>query len=221
MRNGQGLPDDDTIRELAETHRQVDIAKMYDVTRGAVHHRFAKLGLTKKLPPRAEVGANDVYRVLIEYKQAHDGCSPTLHALAEVLHTSVNKVWRNMNALTQSGKVKRAGRDIIVVGARWIPPPAPIVMPVWTLADLSEPDADFSYWRFSANLAHYMCDHVELEDGNYTVEDMLREAGVITNDMLTDTEFSCLYVDFPSKMSAYTFIGTLNTFCAKFRKAEQ
>lgn len=122
LRNGQGLPDDDTIRELAKTHRQSQIAAMYGVTRGAVSYRFRALGLTKAQSLRPP-GTADVLQAIIQYKSDHDGCSPTLKWLSEKLEVSINKIWRLVGLLVTAGKVKRAGRGLMVVGARWEPPP--------------------------------------------------------------------------------------------------
>ena len=66
-----------------------------------------------------------VYRFLIEYKKAHDGCAPSVNEIvegAELRSTSHAKFLLERLAEEDKIVIGRTYRTIYIIGARWIPP---------------------------------------------------------------------------------------------------
>lgn len=88
------------------------------------------LGLSAAAPTLCTNGearetTEKVYRYIIDYKQAHDGLSPTVREIADACDISSTSVVNyNLDKLEAAGKIRRAYglSGIQVAGGRWLPP---------------------------------------------------------------------------------------------------
>lgn len=73
-------------------------------------------------PPTSDL----VYAFLVQYKQEHDGNSPSIREIAEACHLVVSGVQIQLARLMMEGKIVMAeqgrSRSIEIVGAAWLPP---------------------------------------------------------------------------------------------------
>jgi SOS-response transcriptional repressor LexA len=71
------------------------------------------------------VSQNDLLKYIIQYKQAHDGNSPTYQEMIDTLGISSKSVVKYMLVdLQRAGRIRLVGgsksRSIEVIGGRWI-----------------------------------------------------------------------------------------------------
>ena len=119
------LPDDRALRDLLERGiRQSAIARRYGVTRQAVSWRLASP--RREHACRVEMTAIRVaiLAMIIAYKKAHDGNSPTVREIAEAVGRTCSPVYQQLRVLEQMGRIRLLGdrwstRRICVVGGRW------------------------------------------------------------------------------------------------------
>lgn len=61
-----------------------------------------------------------VYRFIVAYKRAHDGCAPALQEIADSVYTGKSVVHHHLRRLESDGLVTVLGtRSIIVRGGSW------------------------------------------------------------------------------------------------------
>jgi len=65
---------------------------------------------------------DEVYRFVVQYKQAHDGNSPSLQEIGRACGIrSTSHVYLYLVRLADAGRIKLAGtRSIEVIGGRWV-----------------------------------------------------------------------------------------------------
>ena len=76
------------------------------------------MAATMTMPTKAMM----VYAYIVQYKQEHDGNSPTYRQIAAGLgYSSVSVIQHYLNMLSKAGLVKMENNDL-VVGGKWTPP---------------------------------------------------------------------------------------------------
>lgn len=64
-----------------------------------------------------------VYAAIVEYAREHNGATPTMRELCEIVDISSTSVAAfNVHLLIDMGKLEIRDRKLIVVGSRWIGP---------------------------------------------------------------------------------------------------
>lgn len=78
------------------------------------------LDLLKRRAPRQY----EVLKYVCRYKQQHGGNSPTYTNIADAFHMSISNAYAKVRLLERRGLVELdANRNIMVVGAKYLPPP--------------------------------------------------------------------------------------------------
>jgi len=120
--------DDQVLLALARTETHAQIAARYGCTRQAVSNRLRNAGRTRDPNARAHqkfaARAMRLYALIIRYKSLYDGCTPPYRWLARQLdNASSSTITSYVRELERRGLItRRAGRQILVTGARWQPP---------------------------------------------------------------------------------------------------
>ncbi len=106
------------------------IADEYDISRQRIYQILQQLGYYRAGIRSIDKRKQEVYEYIIEYKRAHDGCSPSGREIRDGC-TKVGS-WGQANALLRQlikeDKLKKSNnnvRTIEVVGGMWIAPISP------------------------------------------------------------------------------------------------